>query len=380
MDAAFKSKEAQKITIYGAIVNIISGVIKVVIGILYNSHALVIDGIHSFSDLVTDVFVLVIARFSHEEPDEEHPYGHGRFEALGTVAMGTVLIGVSGIIAYENIVKLFVQSSFVIPAWPTLIAAAISIGLKEWAYHFQIKVGKKISSPLIIANAWHSRSDALSSLAVLIGIIFAMFGLPWIDIVMAIVVAIMIGRIGWDFLWGAVRELVDTSLEPELMKSVKEKILGVNGVKSMHNLRSRKIGEKAILDVNIEVSHHITASEAHEIATYVSVEVVRDIDEVIDITVHVDVEDDSEEGMAFTSVDRKLLPLRDTVEEEILSKIDTPEILHVDLHYNGPKMIVDLMFDSKHSEQVFNQEFKDEVNKRCEDIEWLDRIQILVRL
>lgn len=380
MDAALKSKEAQKITVYGAIVNIVSGIIKVVIGILYGSHALVIDGIHSFSDLVTDVFVIVIAKFSHVEPDEEHPYGHGRFEALGTVAMGTILIGVSGIIAYENIVKLFVQTSFVIPAWPTLIAAIISIGLKEWAYQFQMKVGKKISSPLIIANAWHSRSDALSSLAVLIGLIFTMFGLPWIDIVMAIIVAIMIGKIGWDFLWTAVQDLVDTSLEPELMKSVKEKILSVNGVKSMHNLRSRKVGEKAILDVNIEVSHHITASEAHEIATYVSVDVVKDIEEVIDITVHVDVEDDSEDGMAFTSVNRSLLPLRNIVEKEIFSRIDVPEILHVDLHYNGAKMIVDLMFDQKYKEIVFNEDFKNEVNKKCEDIEWLDRIQILVRL
>ncbi len=380
MDAAAKSKEAQKITVYGAIVNIVSGVIKVIIGILYGSHALVVDGIHSFSDLVTDVFVLIIAKFSHEEPDEEHPYGHGRFEALGTVAMGTILIGVSGIIAYENIVKLFVQTSFVIPAWPTLIAAAISIGLKEWAYQFQIKVGKKISSPLIIANAWHSRSDALSSLAVLIGLIFSMFGLPWLDIVMAIIVAIMIGKIGWDFLWSAVQDLVDTSLEPELMKSVKEKILSVHGVKSMHHLRSRKVGEKAILDVNIEVSHHITASEAHEIATYVSVEVVKDIEEVIDITVHVDVEDDSEEGMTFTSVNRSLLPLRDVVEKEIFSRIETPEVLHVDLHYNGPKMIIDLMFDQKHKDAVFNEEFKNEINSKCEDIEWLDRIQVLVRL
>jgi cation diffusion facilitator family transporter len=379
MDAVTKSKEAQRITIYGAIIDIILGIIKVVIGVFAHSHALVVDGIHSFSDLFTDIFVILIAKYAHEEPDEEHPYGHGRFETLGTVAMGTILIGVSGIIAYENIVKLFVATSFVVPAWPAIIAALLSVILKEWAYWFQLKVGKKINSPLIIANAWHSRSDALSSLAVLIGLIFAMVGMPWLDVVMAVVVAIMIGKIGWDLLWSAVKDLVDTSLEPKLMEQIKDKILSVYGVKSMHNLRSRRVGDKAILDVNIEVSHHITASEAHEIATYVSVEVVKAFDEVVDITVHADVEDDSEEGVMFTSVDRDLLPLRDEVEKELFSRIETPDILHVDLHYNGPKMVVDLMFDKEHLDKVFNEEFKEYINKQCSDIVWLEKVQVLVR-
>ena len=127
MDAVTKSKEAQRITIYGAIIDIILGIIKVVIGLFAHSHALVVDGIHSFSDLFTDIFVILIAKYAHEEPDEEHPYGHGRFETLGTVAMGTILIGVSGIIAYENIVKLFVATSFVVPAWPAIIAALLSV-------------------------------------------------------------------------------------------------------------------------------------------------------------------------------------------------------------------------------------------------------------
>lgn len=379
MDAAAKSKEAQRITIYGAIIDIILGIIKVVIGVFAHSHALVVDGIHSFSDLFTDIFVILIAKYAHEEPDEEHPYGHGRFETLGTVAMGTILIGVSGIIAYENIVKLFVATSFVVPAWPAIIAALLSVILKEWAFWFQLKVGKKINSPLIIANAWHSRSDALSSLAVLIGLIFAMVGMPWLDVVMAIVVAIMIGKIGWDLLWSAVKDLVDTSLEPELVEKVKEKIMSVHGVKSMHNLRSRKVGDKAILDVNIEVPYHITASEAHEIATYVSVSVVKDIEEVIDVTVHVDVEDDSEEGVAFTSVDRNLLPLRDEVEKEIFSRIEIPEVKYIDLHYNETKMVIDLIFTMEHKDKVLTEEFVKDVNQKCSDIVWLNKVQILVR-
>lgn len=379
MDSVIKSKEAQKITLYGALINIIAGTIKVLIGFFYGSHALIIDGIHSFTDLITDFFVLIIARFSHEAPDEEHPYGHGRFETLGTVIMGVILVGVAGIIAYENIIKLFISTSFVIPSWPTLIAAAISIILKEWAYWFQVKVGKRIGSPLIIANAWHSRSDALSSLAVLIGIIFSMLGMPWLDIVMAVVVAIMIGKIGWEFLWGATKDLVDTSLDPDLTDKVKKKILSVHGVKSMHQLRSRKVGENAILDVNIEVAQDITASEAHEISTYVSVEVVKEFDEIIDVTVHADVEDDSEEGVSFTSPNRSLLPLRDEVLKEIKARVDLPHVFKIDLHYTGAKIAVDFIFDKEHMDKVFNDEFKELLIDKCSEISWLGNIQILIR-
>ena len=383
MDAAAKRKEAQKITFYGAIIDGFVGIVKIILGLLYSSHALVVDGIHSFSDLFTDIFVILIARYSHDEPDEEHPYGHGRFETFGTVVLGSILIGVSGIIIYENVMKFFLVSNFVIPGWPTLIGAALSIGLKEWAYRFQVEVGKKIGSQMIVANAWHSRSDAISSLAVFIGLVFSMLGLAWLDIVMAIVVAVLIGKIGWDFLWSSVKELVDTSIAPEQMEKVQSIIMNIDGVRSMHNLRSRRVGDKAILDVNIEVAPRISVSEGHEISTYVSQELIKQMDDVIDVTVHTDVEDDRIEGEDFKVGIKKLLPLRsevlNTIQDKLHLLINKDDILDVLIHYHGNCISLEVVVPVAKA-QRYNKELLKELNEKCQDISWLKEIRLYLKV
>ena len=383
MDAAAKRKEAQKITFYGAIIDGFVGVVKIILGLLYSSHALVVDGIHSFSDLFTDIFVILIARYSHDEPDEEHPYGHGRFETFGTVVLGSILIGVSGIIIYENVMKFFLVSNFVIPGWPTLIGAALSIGLKEWAYRFQVEVGKKIGSQMIVANAWHSRSDAISSLAVFIGLVFSMLGLAWLDIVMAIVVAVLIGKIGWDFLWSSVKELVDTSIAPEQMEKVQSIIMNIDGVRSMHNLRSRRVGDKAILDVNIEVAPRISVSEGHEISTYVSQELIKQMEDVIDVTVHTDVEDDRIEGEDFKVGIKKLLPLRsevlNTIQDKLHLLINKDDILDVLIHYHGNYISLEVVVPVAKA-QRYNKELLKELNEKCQDISWLKEIRLYLKV
>jgi cation diffusion facilitator family transporter len=374
-----KKQEIKVVTLVGGVINIILSAIKILIGAAFHSSALIVDGLHSLSDVITDVFVLWVAKYSHDAPDEEHPYGHGRFETLGTVALGVILTATALVLAYENIVRLFIGDIYTIPTWPTLVGAGLSIILKEWVFRFTLKVGKKVESPMVIANAWHSRSDALSSIAVLLGIVFAMFGLPWMDTVMAIVVSFMIGKVGWDFLWNSIKELADTSLEPQFMKEVRSEILSIDGVKSMHNLRSRKMGEQAILDVNIEVARHITASEGHEISTYVQRNLIDKFKSIIDVTVHTDVEDDRIDGENFSMEKRELLPLRSKVTETLFNQIDIPEFLHMDLHYSD-KIVVDFMFSEKQLENISKHDLLHSLNDKCSDIVWLDKIQILIRL
>jgi len=375
-----KKQEIKVVTLVGGVVNIILSAIKIFIGAAFHSSALIVDGLHSMSDVITDVFVLWVAKYSHDAPDAEHPYGHGRFETMGTVALGVILTATALVLAYENIIRLFIGDIHTIPTWPTLVGAGLSIILKEWVFRITLKVGKKVDSPMVIANAWHSRSDALSSIAVLLGIVFAMFGLPWMDTVMAIVVSIMIGKVGWDFLWSSIKELVDSSLEPEMINEVRSEIMNVYGVKSMHNLRSRKMGDQAVIDVNVEVSRHITASEGHEIATYVSRNLINKFAKIIDVTVHTDVEDDRVDGVEFSLEKRNLLPLRDEVEKEVLKRIEIPQYLHMDLHYNDEKIVVDFIFCEKSLENISKPDLLHTINTKCSDIVWLDKIQILIRL
>ena len=178
MDAQQAKKEATNVTLVGMALDIVLGVGKIVGGVLTNSFALVTDGIHSLTDTGTDVFVIIVTRVSHSEADAEHQYGHGRFETLGTIGMGIVFFITAAILIYDSINRLRLSEPLPIPAASGIVLALISIAAKEWIYHYTMRVAKRLKSNLLTANAWHSRSDAISSIAVLIGIIGARQGYP----------------------------------------------------------------------------------------------------------------------------------------------------------------------------------------------------------
>lgn len=374
MDELYKKKEAQKVTLIWAIGDLILGVLKIAIGKLFNSSALIADGIHSFSDLFTDFFVIIISQFAHEKPDENHPYGHGRFETVGTVVLGSALIGVGFLIIFENAQDLWTGSTQVNPGWPTIVIAALSIIIKEAAFQHTVRVGKKINSPLIIANAWHSRTDAISSVVVLVGLILSVFGYAWFDEVMAMVVAVFIGKIGWDFLWNSVKELLETSLPTEMIEQINTEIMSIDGVKSTHNLRTRKIGEKVLLDVNIEVSPLLTVSEGHEIASWVSKNLISKFEDIVDVTVHTDVEDDRLEGEEFGVEKKDLLPLRKEVVGKVmqeLSEYDLNHLKEIRLHYIKGRIKFEFFFN----ENVVNDaNFEQFLNEKCSHLPWFDKI------
>ena len=330
-----RRQETNRITLWGVAVNLFLAVIKTVGGVFGQSQALLADGIHSLSDLASDAMVLVAVKHAGEDADEDHPYGHGRYETLATVALGILLIGVAVGIAYDVILRLERPEEIAIPAWYTLIIAAISILSNEGLYHATRAVAQKIRSPLLDANAWHHRSDAVSSIVVLIGIGATYIGYPLLDAIAAIIVALMIGKIGLDLSRQSVQELVDTALEPEMVEQIKNTILDIDDVRELHLLRSRRMGHSALVDVHIQVSPKLSVSEGHHISESVETALKEKFDEVNDVTVHIDPEDDE------TAASCRDLPLRSELllalnqewsKHETLKNIDDITLHYLDGH------------------------------------------------
>ncbi|WP_231517067.1 cation diffusion facilitator family transporter [Marinobacterium lacunae] len=287
-----RRKAAERVTLIGSVVDTVLGTLKIVIGIFANSAALVADGLHSFSDLLTDFMVIVVLRLSHQAPDKNHPWGHGRFETVGTVALGVILIAVGGLMAYESILRLFADTRPPLPTWPALVAAAASILGKEWIFQYTLRVGKKLKSDLIIANAWHSRSDALSSVVVLIAVAGAMMGVWWLDALAAVIVALLVGKIGWDLVARSITELVDTALPEERVKELRKTVLAVEGIQSVHSFKSRAMGNQSMLEMHLQVDPHLSAAEGHYIGDAAVFRLKERFDDIGHVIFHVDTYDD----------------------------------------------------------------------------------------
>ncbi|NIR29734.1 MAG: cation transporter [Gammaproteobacteria bacterium] len=334
-------REARRVTLVGAVLDFVLGVTKLVVGWLAQSQALIADGIHSLSDLATDMVVLVAAKHANREADADHPYGHGRIETLATIALGAALILASIGIAWDAIRRLFHPELLLQPGPWALVVAALSVISKEWIYRYTLRVARRLRSDMLRANAWHSRSDAVSSVVVIIGVSGAMAGLFYIDAVAAVVVAAMIAKIGWDFAWRSARELIDTGLEPVEVERIRKHIMAVDGVHDMHLLRTRRMGRDALVDVHIQVSPHLSVSEGHQISEAVRSRLIETIDDVTDVMVHIDPEDDA--NMARTLE----LPLRHEVEGRLRrcwEGIDgAGEIQHVYLHYLDGRVHADVV-------------------------------------
>ncbi|MCW8847600.1 MAG: cation diffusion facilitator family transporter, partial [Sedimenticola sp.] len=258
-------KAIQRVTVVGVVVNLVLAVSKTTIGFLAQSQSLVADGIHSLSDLLSDALVFFAARHAHHGPDEAHPYGHGRFETAGTLGLGLLLALVAIGITWDAVERLFSPDALLHPKPIALYAAAFSIVANEWLYHYTARVARRIKSDLLQANAWHHRSDALSSIVVLVGVAGTMAGLPYLDAIAAIGVGLMIARIGWDLSWPAFQELVDEGLDEDRLDRIREIIGQIGGVQDIHMLRTRRIGGEATVDVHILVEPWLSVSEGHMI-------------------------------------------------------------------------------------------------------------------
>ncbi|MDH5611354.1 MAG: cation diffusion facilitator family transporter [Gammaproteobacteria bacterium] len=299
-----RTKEINRVTWWGVVVNLILSIIKIIGGAIGQSQSLIADGLHSLSDLISDGMVLIAAKHAGEEADEDHPYGHGRFETLATVALGLFLILVALGLAYNATHRIFEEELREIPHFFTLGIALFSILIKELLFHVTHRVAVRINSKMLIANAWHHRTDAISSIIVLIGIAGAQMGIPVLDPIAAIIVAMMIAKIGYDLSYHSARELVDTALDPEMVEKIKAKILENEEVLEMHMLRTRRMGHTSLVDVHILVHPKLSVSEGHHISEGVEKSLIESFDDINDVTVHIDPENDEQEARC------RNLPLR----------------------------------------------------------------------
>ncbi|WP_416399374.1 cation diffusion facilitator family transporter [Allohahella sp. A8] len=352
-----KSKERaqalQRITLIGMVLDLVLGAAKIIVGIFGHSYGLIADGIHSLSDALSDVLVLVLAHVAGKAPDDDHPYGHGKFETVGSVLMGSLLIGVAGALAWDSIIRLFSDTLLQKPEWPVLVVAAFSVLSKEWIYRATRRVGEKYRSDLIIANAWHSRTDAFSSIAVLLAAGGAMAGVLWLDVVAAIVIAILVGHVGWRLSLSGLRQLVETAVPEESSLSFAQTAAAVDGVEGLHFLRARAVGAETLVDVHIKVAPYVSASEGHHIGVLTTRALRNAHPEIADVTCHVDIEGNNAELKQRQSVHRKYLaaadklPDRDRIEREIgtcLSNHDVELTLErLQLHYLNQQVEAELL-------------------------------------
>jgi len=292
MEMNKNAAQIRKVTFVGLWINVVLIVLKLFFGYWGKSNALVADGYHSVSDFITDFIVIVFVAASYKKADTGHPYGHGKFETVATVLIGLILLGVGLLIGYGGCLA-FVGAcqGDVLPRpdmW-ALYVAVLSILLKEFCYRYTMAYGKRLASTALVANAWHHRSDAVSSVATLVGVSFALFlGESWriMDPVASVVIAVMICVSAVKIALPSVNELLETSLPEEAVNRMAHAIRSVPGVIKVHNLRSRKNGHSYIIDVNIHVNPEITVRAGHAIATEVEKRLCSEFGNDVIIYVH----------------------------------------------------------------------------------------------
>ena len=273
-------------------VNIALSFLQIIVGWMANSHSLLVDGFHSFSDLLSDILVLFVARHSIKAADDNHPYGHARLETLATLMLGLMLVGIGGAFLYSAGEKAMHLGESPPVGMSALYVALGALAAKEWLFRYMLRAAKKANSAMLVANAWHSRSDAASSLVVAIGIGGSLLGFIYADLLAAAIVGSLIIKMGWQFSRGALEELVDHGADAAQIDEIRQVIQETPGVHDLHELRTRRMADRILVDAHVRVSPRISVSEGHRIAEQVRLRVRKHCAEVLDMLVHIDPEDD----------------------------------------------------------------------------------------
>ncbi|NFG23853.1 cation transporter [Clostridium botulinum] len=258
-------KIGYRVSIVTIIGNVILSIIKIGIGIIASSKAMIADGVHSLSDVFSTIGVIIGLKLSSKKADKEHPYGHEKFESLTSVFLGIMLVLVSLGIGFSGI-KNLIYGNYSIPGSLAIFAAVISIVSKEAMYWYTLKYAEKINSTSLKADAWHHRSDSFSSIGALIGIIGARMGFPMLDPAIALVISIIIIKVSYDILKQSINQLMDTSVGDNAIKKMNAAINSIDGVKNIDNLKTRLHANKVYVDVEISVESDISVEEGHKIA------------------------------------------------------------------------------------------------------------------
>ncbi len=280
-------KQIKSITYLGMIVNIALAAIKIVIGVFAASLALVADGIHSLSDLATDVAVLLGLRLGSKAPDQSHPYGHGRAETLAAGLIAVILISVGGAMIYYATMAI-ARDEVTTPRIEVLMVAIVSIAAKEWLYRATQRIAIRSQSPALYANAWHHRSDALSSVAVVIGFAALQLGFGHGDQVAAIAVGLMVMSVGVKVIGDCLRELTESAVDQDTIEHIKQIISSNSSIRQWHKLRTRTVGREVFLDLHILVDPDLNVTTAHEITVSLENALDEQIKRPINITIHIE--------------------------------------------------------------------------------------------
>ena len=268
-------------------VNLVLTTLQITAGIFSKSQALIADGIHSLSDLVADFVVLFASHHSKKDADEEHPYGHQRFETAASLALGLLLLAVGMGMLWSAVGKLeapeTVQKVHVLALW----VAGGALVSKELLFRYMLSVAKRVKSSMLVANAWHARSDAASSLVVSLGIIGNLAGYPILDPIAALIVGFMVAKMGWSFGWDALHDLMDRAVDEHEVQAIRQTLLDTPGVSNVHDVRTRKMGDMIVVDAHLEVDADITVEAGHTIAVLARQRVLQR-HRVLDLMTHID--------------------------------------------------------------------------------------------
>ena len=331
---------AKKSTWISIFINLLLTVLQVAAGYFGRSQSLMADGLHSLSDLLADIMVLFANRHGNRHADDDHPYGHARIETAATLILGVALaaLGVALLVAAGMRLQHPAQVQAVHPL--TFWIALIALAAKEGMFRYMLAVAKRVRSQMLIANAWHARSDAASSLVVVLGIAGNLMGYTFLDLVAAGVVGVMIAHMGTKFALEALAELIDTGLSAEEVEAIRATLLATPGVRSLHDMRTRKMADNALVDAHIIVDPKISVSEGHFIAETARQAVLRR-HHVMDVMVHIDPEDD----MKFKPNNH--LPSREVLLEHLAGRLgdDLPLGKRTMLHYLDGKIDAELFLD-----------------------------------
>ena len=282
-----RAAAARRSTWVSVVVNVVLTAIQIAVGIFAKSQALIADGIHSLSDLVSDFVVLWANHHAQKDADEDHPYGHHRFETAASLVLGLLLLGV-GLGMVGSAVQKLESPETVAPVHSlALWIAGLALVGKELLFRYMLAVAKKVKSSMLVANAWHARSDAASSLVVGIGIAGNLAGYPILDPIAALIVGFMVGKMGWEFGWDALHDLMDRSVDEAEVQAIRQTLLDTPGVIGVHEVRTRKMGDMVVADAHIEVDAQISVEAGHDIAVEARQRVMQR-HRVLNLLTHVD--------------------------------------------------------------------------------------------
>jgi cation diffusion facilitator family transporter len=295
------TRAGSQVVLVGAAINLLLSLIKGIAGFMTGSVALISDAGHSLGDLITDVIAWFSLRLSRQPRDENHPYGHGKFETMGTLSVAFFLVATGVFLLGESIDAILNPTDT--GAW-ALAAAVISVALNEWLYHYSMRVARKIRSRVLEANAWHHRTDSLTSVVAFAGIGLNLLGLPAWEGWMAALISCFVVWIGVSLGYQAVQELLDRSVGPELIGKLEQSLWRIDGVVDSHELRARRMGGDVLVDLHVQVPPDITVSHGHQIAEQVRSQLLAADPAVTEVLVHIDPEaDDKYETPQVQDVD-----------------------------------------------------------------------------